>query len=111
MALQKTIKELIEFYVKINYENHLKQNNITHINESQIHEVIDKFYDGEPRKQHIKTFVLSGINKLTMEKKLDPYDLTNVSLLLDEIMNDEGIVKSRVYTEITLFQKHKLKEN
>ena len=107
MALQKTIKELIEFYVKINYEKHLKDCEITSIPEAEIRKVIDKFYDGEDRRKHIRIFVLNGIQKLS--ENGGHCDLNKINILLEEIMNDECIVKNRVYTEILLYQKSKNK--
>ena len=105
MALQRTIKELIEFYVKINYEKHLEVNNIVCIKKEDIRQVINKFYDGEDRKKHIKTFVLNGLQK--MSEKGGYCDISKVNTLLNEIMSDEDIVKTRIYNEIVLYQDTK----
>lgn len=106
MTLQKTLKELIEFYIKINYEKHLEENNISFIEEYEIKNVINKFYNGSERKKHIKQFVLNGIQKIT-EQSNGHCDLPKISSLLDEIMEDEELVKTRVYNEILLYQRSK----
>ena len=108
MALQRTIKELIEFYVKINYEKHLEVNNITCIERADIILVIDKFYDGEERKKHIKTFVLNGLQKMSANG--GHCDISKVDTLLDEVMSDNNMVKTRVYNEIVLYQESKQKQ-
>ena len=109
MALQRTIKELIEFYVKINYEKHLEVNNITCIERKDIILVIDKFYDGEERKKHIKTFVLNGLQKMSAGDG-GHCDISKVDTLLDEVMSDNNMVKTRVYNEIVLYQESKQKQ-
>ena len=106
MNVQKTIKELIQFYVQMNYEKHLKDNCITYIPEAEIYLVVNKFYDGEKRKAHIKQFVNNGI--ITLGKKLnEECNYTNISLMLDEILNDDALAKTRVIEEITLYQRQK----
>jgi hypothetical protein len=105
MALQKTIKELIEFYVKINYEKYLEENKITTIEEKGIRQVIDKLYDGTKRKEHIKKFVLNGIHKLS--ENGGHCDLTRINTLLEEILYDSEICKNRVYIEIITYQRSK----
>jgi len=106
MALQKTIKELIEFYVKINYEKYLEENTITTIEKNEIRQVINGFYDGEKRKEHIKKFVLNGIQKLS--ENGGHCDLKKINTLLDEILHDSELCKNRVFNEIILYQQSKI---
>ena len=50
-SIQKHIKDLIFFYIKTNYENYLKINGITHIEEDKIESTISSLY--EERKEHL----------------------------------------------------------
>jgi len=106
MNVQKTIKELIQFYVQMNYEKHLKDNNIKCIPEEEIYFVVDKFYDGEKRKAHITQFVLNGIKTLA-EKSNNECNYTTIKLMLTEILEDDKLVKTRVIQEITVYQRQK----
>jgi hypothetical protein len=108
MNVQKNIKELIQFYVQMNYEKHLKDNNIECIQEEEIYFVVDKFYDGEKRKAHIKQFVLNGIKTLASKSK-DECNYNNITLMLNEILDDDQLVKTRVIEEITIYQRQKSK--
>ena len=103
--LSKNILNIFRFFTYNNYEKHLKDCEITSIPEAEIRKVIDKFYDGEDRRKHIRIFVLNGIQKLS--ENGGHCDLNKINILLEEIMNDECIVKNRVYTEILLYQKSK----
>ena len=44
-SLEKRIRDLIHFYVKENYNNYLKVNEITSILESDIPNVVEQLYD------------------------------------------------------------------
>lgn len=103
MTLQKTIKDLIFFYVKSNYEKYLKENNIIIIPDSEIENVINKLYDG--RKTHIQLFVKDALKQL-YEKKMNEYpgDQTIKNLLLN-IFQDDDLCKNRVIIEIKLHQE------
>ena len=67
--LQKHIKDLIFFYVKTNYENHLKINNIQFIPDDSLEAVISSLYDD--RKEHLQELVLDycfcGIGEYVLE--------------------------------------------
>jgi len=107
MNVQKTIKELIQFYVQTNYNKHLKDHNITFIPENEIKNVVNIFYDGEERKNHIKTFVLNGIQTIA-EKSSDKLNYENIKILLNDILEDEEMAKNRVIQEIILYQRNKV---
>jgi len=108
MNVQKTIKELIQFYVQTNYEKHLKDNNMTHIPEIEIAAVVDLFYDGEKRKAHIKQFVIGGVKTLA-EKNKEVCNFTNINIMLTEILDDDNLAKTRVIQEISVYQRQKMR--
>jgi hypothetical protein len=103
MTLQKTIKDLIFFYVKSNYEKYLKENNITKIHDSEIDNIINKLYD--QRKSHIQIFIKDALKQL-YENKMDEYpgDQTITNMLLN-IFQDDDLCKNRVIIEIKLHQE------
>ena len=82
MSLQKNIRDLIHFYVKTNYEAHLKENDIKIIPEDEIDEVIKNLYDD--RKSHIQTFILESLKTLYKDKSEEyPGDSTVKNILLE----------------------------
>ena len=105
-TLHKHIKELIQFYIKTNYEQYLKDNQLDYIKTEDIPQVIESLY--EVRKTHIKEFVKNSLQQLLTKEY--PGDLV-VTRLLDEIFSDDEFCKNRLVTEITLHQHERLNIN
>ena len=103
MSLQKNIRDLIHFYVKTNYEAHLKENDIKIIPEDEIDEVIKNLYDD--RKSHIQNFILESLKTLYKDKCDEyPGDSTVKNILLN-IFQDDELCKTRLSSEIKLHQQ------
>ena len=103
MSLQKNIRDLIHFYVKTNYNEYLRENNITIISESEIENVITDLYDN--RKTHIQTFILDSLSKLYEDRDEEyPGDRTVKNILLNVFQDDE-LCKNRLSIEIKLHQQ------
>ena len=103
MSLQKNIRDLIHFYVKTNYEAHLKENDIQIIPEDEIDEVIKNLYDD--RKSHIQNFILESLKTLYKDKYEEyPGDSTVKNILLN-IFQDDDLCKTRLSSEIKLHQQ------
>ena len=103
MSLQKNIRDLIHFYVKTNYEAHLKENDIKIIPEDEIDEVIKNLYDD--RKSHIQNFILESLKTLYKDKCDEyPGDSTVKNILLN-IFQDDDLCKTRLSSEIKLHQQ------
>ncbi len=98
--IQKHIKDLIFFYVKTNYENHLKINNIQFIPDDSLEAVISSLYDD--RKDHLQEFIKSSLKKLLKDEY--PGDLVILNILL-EIFADDNLCKNRLLVEIKLHQQ------
>ena len=96
-----TIKELITFYVKTNYENYLEEHKIKSI--SNISDIVDKIYT--QNKEHLKGFILSSMKELLKDEY--PGDLIIKNILID-IFRDDNLCKRRLITEIELFQKNNI---
>ena len=104
MSLQQHIRDLIFFYVKTNYTEHLKQQNVSIIPESEIPMLINQLYDD--RKEHIKIFILDSLKQLYSERENEYPGDRNVSNLLLNIFHDDELCKKRVTTEIILHQQN-----
>ena len=97
--LQNTIKNLIFFYVKTNYEKYLKDNNINNIPDNEINNVIETLYTD--RKEHLKIFLKQSLKELL--KNDYPGDLVILNIFTD-IFNDDNICKNRLILEIRMYQ-------
>ena len=103
MSLQKNIRDLINFYVKTNYEAYLKEKNIKIIPEEEIEGVITSLYDD--RKSHIQEFILESLKTLYKDKCDEyPGDSTVKNILLN-IFQDDDLCKTRLSSEINLHQQ------
>ena len=103
MSLQKNIRDLIFFYVKTNYNEYLKKQNIKIIDENKIDKIINSLYD--ERKEHIQIFIKDSLKQL-YESKIDEYpgDQTIINILLN-IFQDDELCKNRLIAEIRLHQQ------
>tara|TARA_B100001094_G_C18188556_1_gene805533 strand:+ start:4236 stop:4550 length:315 start_codon:yes stop_codon:yes gene_type:complete len=97
------IKELISFYIKTNYEEYLKVNNIDKIEESKINEIVTKMFD--EKKEHLQTFVKNALKDL-LEKEEYPGD-NQIDIIFSEIIEDRDFCITKLTTEIKLYQKNK----
>ena len=108
MSIHKTIKELIQFYVQINYEKYLNDNNLKYIPDNNIKNIVNSFYDGPKRKEHIKSFVVNGIKKLNKSTN-EKININLIENMLTEILEDSELAKNRVIKEIQLYQNQQHK--
>jgi len=99
-----TIKELITFYVKTNYEYYLEKHKIESIN--NINDIVDEIYT--QNKTHLKSFIISSMKELLKDEY--PSDLIIQNILID-IFRDDNLCKRRLITEIELYQKNNMSNN
>ena len=97
--LERTIKDLIIFYVKENYNNYLKTNNIDKIPENDINIVIEDIY--LKNKKHIKSFIKSSLKELY--KNECPSDLI-LDNILQDIFSDDRLCINKLNKEIIKYQ-------
>jgi len=103
MSLQKSIRDLIHFYVKTNYEKYLTDKKIKIIPEGEIDNIIHSLYDD--RKTHIQEFILESLKTLYKDKSEEyPGDRTVKNILLN-IFQDDELCKNRLSCEIKLHQQ------
>ena len=103
--LERTIKDLIIFYVKENYNKYLKENNVTIIEKDKLKELISNLYDS--KKDHLKQFLKESLKELLQEDY--PGDLV-INNMCYNIFQDDDLCKNRVYIEIELHQENQLKQ-
>ena len=101
--LERTIKDLVIFYVKENYNNYLKENNIKKIDKNKIKEIISNLY--YPKKDHLKQFVKDSMKELWKEDY--PGDLIIDNVFFDIYQDDEFNI-NRISVEIELHQENNI---
>jgi len=99
--LEKTIKDLIFFYVKENYNDYLKKNDMTKIEKEKISIVIEELYDN--KKNHLKQFLKDALNELLKEDYPGDLIINNICF---EIFQDDNFAKNRICKEIELHQEN-----
>lgn len=99
---EKLIQDLIMFYVKENYNNHLLEHNIKLIPEEELESVIENLYS--QRKDHLKSFIKESLKKIMKDEYIG--DLVVNNLLID-IFRDDKLCKNRIKLEISEYQKNK----
>lgn len=100
----KLVKDLVLLYIKENYNEYLKQNNLQKIQEDQIKNVITKLYT--ERKQHLKEFLKTTIKKISESRGEEYIGDLFINNLCNEIYNDDELCISRLVLEITKYQKN-----
>lgn len=98
---QKLIHDLTLFYVKQNYENYLKEKDITKIEDSKIDSVINELYN--ERKQHLKGFIVQSMKEIMKDDYIGDLFINNI---LIDIFRDDTICKNRIILEIKEYQKN-----
>lgn len=106
MSSLKMIKDLVIFYVKTNYEEYLKSNDIEKIEDDSISSVIDSLYT--EKKEHLRGFILNSMRE--MLKTEYPGDLP-INAILNDVFRDDEFNKTKLVQEITTFQALKQKKN
>jgi len=102
MSHNKLIEDLIMFYVKENYNNYLKENELSKIEDDKIESAVSKIYTD--RKPHIRKFLKTSLQQIMKEDYIGDLLLTNICT---DIFSDDELSKNRIIKEILLFQKNK----
>ena len=101
--LERTIKDLVIFYVKENYNNYLQENNLQKIDKVKIKEIISNLY--YPKKDHLKQFVKDSMKELWKDDY--PGDLIIDNIFFD-IYQDDKFNINRISVEIELHQENNI---
>lgn len=102
--MNNTIEDILIFYAKTNYNKYLEDNNISVINDTQIYNVVSKFYDG--KKSNINVFVIDTYKKLCEQNKTEyPGDYPIKNILLSIFQKDEDeYIKNKITLHIKNYQ-------
>mgnify|MGYP001175927848 CR=1 FL=1 len=103
------IKELVIFYIKVNYEDYLKENKLKIIEESKIKSIVSEMFDS--KKDHIQEFVKTALKDILKDEY--PGDST-INKIFSEILADKDFCVNKVFIEIKAYQetlKNKEKKN
>ena len=98
--IQKTIKDLIYFYIKENYKKYLQEHSLIIIPNDNLRSVIDTLYTD--KKEHLKEFIKSSLKVLMKDKYPGDQTITNVTL---NIFSDDELCKNRLLLEIKVYQE------
>tara|TARA_B100001094_G_C17563618_1_gene499507 strand:+ start:49 stop:360 length:312 start_codon:yes stop_codon:yes gene_type:complete len=96
------IKELVSFYIKINYEEYLKENNIDKIEESKIRDIITEMFN--IRKEHLLQFLKESLKDILKDEY--PGD-ERINDIYNDLLSDRDFCITKITTEIKLYQKNK----
>ena len=99
-TIDSLIKDLTIFYVKTNYENYLKENNLTSISDNNIKEVVNLIYNKD-KQEHLIQFIINSLKELL--KNESPTETIIRSMLLSNMI-DEELCKQKLITEIKIYQ-------
>jgi hypothetical protein len=105
-TINKLIHELTIFYVKTNYDNYLKINNLDFISDDKIPSVVDELCNND-KKEHLKQFIINSLNELLKDECPDRLVLKQI---LNDGLSDDELCKEKLILEIKIYQK-KIKEN
>lgn len=106
MSLQENIKNIIFYYIKKRYTEHLRKENIKSINDEEIHTLINNLYTDE--KEGIQKYIRNCLKEMYLED----YNSVLIENIIFDIFDDEELAKNRVIMEIKSFQEHqKNKDN
>ena len=99
MNLLDNIKQIVNDYVEIHYNDYLKENNILKIKDEQIKNIITDVYEKNTRefKQHVRT-------KLKTIYQTD-YPSASVENILLDMFQDKDIGIDKLVNEITIMQE------
>ena len=99
-TIETRIKELIQFYVRTNYENYLKEKSLQLIADEDIPNVITQLYTD--RKDHLKIFLKESLRQLMGPDY--PGDLAVLNILVS-VFEDDQLCINRLIMEINVYQE------
>lgn len=99
-TVENRVKEVIQFYVRTNYDAYLKNNKIQIIPSEEIETVVRNLYI--ERRDHLKGFVKTSLRELMKDDY--PGDLVILNILVS-VFEDDDYCINRLVKEIKLYQQ------
>jgi hypothetical protein len=103
--LNENIRNIIFYYIKQKYNNYLKENNKTYVEQQELEDLIDKLYVQE------KNVLQEYIRGCLRDMMANSYNSPLIENIIFEIFSDEQLAKNRVVMEINSFQENKKNKN
>ena len=99
-SLEKRVRDLIQFYVRENYNHYLHVNQIDTIEDEDIPKVITELY--EEKKDHIQVFIKDSLKVMLKDDMPEQYIINN---LLSDVFRDDQLCKNRLTMELKVHQQ------
>lgn len=99
-SLEKRVRDLIQFYVRENYNHYLQVNQIDTIEDEDIPKVITELY--EEKKDHIQVFIKDSLKVMLKDDMPEQYIINN---LLSDVFRDDQLCKNRLTMELKVHQQ------
>lgn len=99
-TLPKLIKDITLHYVKFYYDKHLKDNNITFVEEDKLRDLVNNLYNDKQKdlRDYIRNTLKTNLG--------DKYPKMSVENILHEMFQDKEFAKEKVIQEIILYQNN-----
>lgn len=102
MSLQEKIRNIIFYYVKNQYNNYLKENQLKFIKEEELNGIITDMY--VKQKKELQMFIKNCLKEMMK----DNYPGALVENIIFEIFQDQDMAVNRVTLEIKKYQEYVL---
>lgn len=102
MSLQEKIRNIIFYYVKNQYNNYLKENQLKFIKEEELNGIITNMY--VEQKKELQMFIKNCLKEMMK----DNYPGALVENIIFEIFQDQDMAVNRVTLEIKKYQEYVL---
>ena len=100
MSLQEKIRNIIFYYVKNQYNNYLKENQLKFIKEEELNGIITNMY--VKQKKELQMFIKNCLKEMMK----DNYPGALVENIIFEIFQDQDMAVNRVTLEIKKYQEY-----
>lgn len=97
------IRDIVFYYIKYYYDKHLNDNNIKYIDDKDVPNFVDNLYVN--KEKHLKDY----IRKSLKENLKEDYNKVVVENILMEMFDDIEYCKTRIISEIKLYQENENK--
>ena len=100
MSIQEKVRNIVFYFVKNEYKNHLDQHDLKFIPEEDLDKVVDSFYI--QKEKTLKEFIRTNLRKMMKEQ----YPGALVENIIFDIFQDDKLAKNRIILEIRQFQSN-----
>jgi len=99
-TLLKMVRDISFQFAKYHYEEHLKTENVTKIDDDKIEQVVDSMWTPIKKKE-----LANIIRSILKDKLKEEYSPFQTETIINEMFEDESLAKQRIITEIEVHQQ------